>query len=403
MPHFYKRPWWGAPKNFDDRKKERKVSWLELFYDLVYVAAISQLIHQLTGHLSWNTLGYSFVLFCMIFWSWVNGSQYYDLHGSDSIRTRLLTFWQMLGLAGVAIAIHDAYEGHYQPITLAFIFLQLFMTYLWWSVGFWDPSHRVFSRYYTTNYLIAFMLLVLSLFVPEKYIVLIWIGVLVLNFSPGLIGHHTIVTELKKRGQVFSASLSIVERFGLFTIIVLAESILGTIGGVAEIKDREPMAWLAFALGILVSFLLWSLYFDMTSEQETKNGHHNLQWLIFLHLPLLFGLGVVGACIRLMTEDPSAYAHIHPLVSWTICLAVAIILLMIVSLTRIMKEEEEDRAYIRPVTRILVPEAVLIIFLPLVAGWLNTVVFLFLLVLLLLIPVVLGIYGWIRYKMQHLS
>jgi low temperature requirement protein LtrA len=42
--------WWGPPKRFDDRKHERKISWLELFYDLVYVAAISQLTHELAAH-----------------------------------------------------------------------------------------------------------------------------------------------------------------------------------------------------------------------------------------------------------------------------------------------------------------------------------------------------------------
>jgi low temperature requirement protein LtrA len=81
--------WWGAPKNFDDRKYERKISWLELFYDLVYVAAISQLTHHIAAHPSLHTVLLSFLLFSMVFWSWVNGSQYYDLHGPDSIRTRV--------------------------------------------------------------------------------------------------------------------------------------------------------------------------------------------------------------------------------------------------------------------------------------------------------------------------
>src|SRR6185369_10130734 len=98
MPVKHSNLWWGPPKNFDERKHERKISWLELFYDLVYVAAISQLTHQLATHPSWPVFGYSFLLFSMIFWSWVNGSQYYDLHGDDSIRTRVFTFFQMLAL-----------------------------------------------------------------------------------------------------------------------------------------------------------------------------------------------------------------------------------------------------------------------------------------------------------------
>ena len=62
--------WWGPPKNFAERKHERKISWLELFYDLVYVAAISQLTHHLAEHPSWHEAAYSFLLFALIFWSW---------------------------------------------------------------------------------------------------------------------------------------------------------------------------------------------------------------------------------------------------------------------------------------------------------------------------------------------
>src|SRR5215217_4510424 len=156
--------WWGAPKNFNERKNERKISWLELFYDLVYVAAIGQLTHQVAAHPSWRTAGYSFLLFALIFWSWVNGSQYYDLHGSDSIRTRLLTFWQMLAVAAVAITIPAVFEGHQQNFAVAFAVIQILITYLWWSVGLYDPSHRVFNKFYTFNYLIAFALLIISAF-----------------------------------------------------------------------------------------------------------------------------------------------------------------------------------------------------------------------------------------------
>ena len=390
--------WWGAPKNFNDRKQERKVSWLELFYDLVYVAAISQLTHQLTAHTTWSQLSYLLLLFCMIFWSWVNGSQFYDLHGSDSIRTRLLTFWQMLGVAAIAISIQDAFQGNYKTLTFSFAFIEIMITYLWWSVGFWDPSHRQFSRFYTNNFLIAFGLLIVSAFVENKYVTPIWIVVLLLNLTPGLIGARAIVRGIKERGQIFSASETIVERFGLFTIIVLAESILGTVSGVAEIKDKQPMAWIAFTLGILISFLLWSIYFDMTSEQETKPGYKYYLSLVFLHFPLLFALGVIGACMKVLLEDMQA--GIHLIVLWIFCIAIAVMLLMIVFLTTIMKQAEEDRSYIRPTVKVLITISAIVLLIPLFAKWLSTPVFLLLITLLLLVPVLIGVISWIRYKVK---
>ena len=389
--------WWGPPKNFDDRKDERKISWLELFYDLVYVAAISQLTHHLAGHLSWSELAYTFLLFCLIFWSWVNGSQYYDLHGNDSIRTRLFTFFQMLAVAAVAITISDAFEGHHRAFAISLSILEIIVTYLWWSVGLYDPSHRVFNKFYTFNYIIAFALLSGSAFTDHKTAVVLWIVALVLNLTPGLTGARTIITVLKQRGgQVFSASASIVERFGLFTIIVLAESIIGTVSGLTEVKDKQPAVWIAFILCILISFLLWSIYFDMTSEQETKKGYGYLQWLIFLHYPLLMALGVVGAAIKILLINEGD--HSQNSVYWIFCTAIASILLLTMFIASIMKEEEEDRSYIRPVSRLLVVTSVILMIIPLLGSYLTTISFLLIVSIILFVPVFVGIRSWVRFK-----
>jgi low temperature requirement protein LtrA len=388
--------WWGPPRNFNERKNERKISWLELFYDLVYVAAIAQLTHHLSAHLSWSDLAFSFLLFSLIFWSWVNGSQYYDLHGSDSIRTRLLTFWQMLAMAAIAISIPDAFEGHHQSFVIAFMVIQLLITYLWFSVGFYDPSHRVFNKFYTINYLLAFVLLFISIFTSYSTAIILFIPVLILNLTPSLIGARTIIRVLKQRGQVFSASASLVERFGLFTIIVLAESILATVTGIAGLKEKPAEAWIAFILGILIAFLLWSIYFDMTSEQETKPGYKYLQWFIFLHYPLLMALGVVGAAIRILLDN--LHAPSQQKLLWIFSTAIATILVMIVCISAIMKEEEEDRAYIRPVSRILLVTCIIVLIMPAFIPNPGAVTFLSIMAGILFIPVFIGIRSWVRFK-----
>jgi low temperature requirement protein LtrA len=145
---------------------------------------------------------------------------------------------QMLAVAAIAITIKDAFEGHHQNFSIAFSAIQILITYLWWSVGLYDPSHRVFNKFYTFNYLLAFSLLIVSIFTSHRTATILWIIVLVLNLTPGLTGARTIVRVLKERGQVFSASAAIIERFGLFTIIVLAESILGTVNGIAKSRTN---------------------------------------------------------------------------------------------------------------------------------------------------------------------
>ena len=199
----------------------------------------------------------------------------------------------------------------------------------------------------------------------------------------------------ERRRPVFSASAAIVERFGLFTIIVLAESILGTVTGIAEVKDKNPAAWIAFILGILIAFLLWSLYFDMTSEQETKKGYSYMLWFIFQHFPLLAAMSIVGACIKVLLAEMEA-PNLN--VKWIFCLSLSTILFMIVGLTKIMQEEEEDRAYIRPVSRILIVTGIIILIIPLFGRELKTLAFLSIIAIILLVPVLIGVRSWVQYK-----
>jgi low temperature requirement protein LtrA len=384
--------WWEAPKNFSDRKNERKIGWLELFYDLVYVAAIGQLTHQLAAHPSWDALAYSFLLFALVFWSWVNGSQYYDLHGNDGIRTRFFTFFQMLAVAAVAISISDAFNGNHQGFAIAFLVVQCIVTYLWWSVGLYDPGHKKFNIFYTVNYSIAFALLLLSVFTGHGIATVLWTVALVFNLTPPLTAAATIVKELKKIGQVFTASATIVERFGLFTIIVMTESILSTVNGISEIENKQAVTWVAFILGILIAFLLWSLYFDMTSGQETKRGYQYLQFLIFLHFPLLASLGVVGASIKLLLIN---IGHELPLtIQWMFCISLSIILYCIVGIANIKEEDEEDGTYIRPVSRLLIIAGVVMLIIPFFGTHLATLTFMVIIAIILFIPVFIGIRSW---------
>ena len=391
---FSKIAWWGAPKNFKDRQNDRKIGWLELFYDLVYVAVIAQFTHRLSSHPTWSTVGYSFLLFSLVFWSWVNGSQYYDLHGNDGIRTRFLTFWQMLAIAAVAITIPGAFEGHHCSFAITFAIVQILITYLWWSVGLYDPNHRKYSIFYTTNYLIGFILLLASVAVSAEHATIIWVVVLLLNISPPLVGARTIVKGLREQGQEFTASASIVERFGLFTIIVLAESILGTVAGIAEVQDKEPLVWIAFILGIFISFLLWSLYFDLTTD-EAKKGYGNMQLLIFLHFPLLFSLGMVGACIKTLLAHMEAGSD--SVVQWMLCISIATIAFTIVGLTAIMEAEGIDKLYIKPTARLLLVTGLIILITPFFTYSLGTFGFLSIISITLFIPVFIGVRTWIHY------
>src|ERR1044071_7817353 len=182
--------WWGAPKKFDRVMKERRISWLELFYDLVYVIAIARITHHLSLHISVNGFLEYASLFILIYWGWLNGSLYHDLHGNEGLRTRLMTLWQMMIIAALAITIERSEGKQYFNITIVFMIMQFYITYMWWSIGIYDKEHRRYNPPYTILFLLSFVLMGLSLFISQEWLKIIVPLVIIGNYSPPFIAQR---------------------------------------------------------------------------------------------------------------------------------------------------------------------------------------------------------------------
>ncbi|HQW83511.1 MAG TPA: low temperature requirement protein A [Ferruginibacter sp.] len=285
------KQWWGAPKKIAAEKVERKISWLELFYDLVYVIAISTITHKVATHFTINALLDYFFFFVIIYWGWLNGSLYHDLHGSEGLRTKLLTLWQMTIVAALVITLHDN-SGHQQfNTTVVLLIMQLYITYLWWSVGLYDKAHRKLNKPYTIIYLIAFVFICSTLFVSQAYSrTLLYISLL-LNCMPPFVSHFI----LKRNTSALTLTSSMTERLGLFTIIVFGEVVLGVINGIIAMHNLNATIWFEFVLAISIVFALWWLFFTIISDRKCKNGLLYSSLLELLFIPTLIGLDLLGA------------------------------------------------------------------------------------------------------------
>src|SRR5580698_5393768 len=165
-----KNKWWQPPRQFEDGKNERKISWLELFYDLVYVACIGQITSHIAAHPGGKDIGYAILFFVFIYWSWINGTQYYELHGNDTVRTRWFVFLQMLAIGAVAISAPAAFRDNGFNFTVSFLVIQGIIIYLLASVSFYDRSHIKLSGPFLLCYSAAFAILFISLFCPPPAI-----------------------------------------------------------------------------------------------------------------------------------------------------------------------------------------------------------------------------------------
>jgi len=282
--------WWGPPKKFDEPEEDRRVSWLELFYDLVYVIAIARITHHFALHVSINGFLEYISLFILIFWGWLNGSLYHDLHGNEGLRTRLMTLWQMMIIAALAITIDQSPERRYENITIVLMVMQLYITYLWWAVGFYDRSHRRYNLPYTILYLAALALMALSLAVPHAWLKLIIPLVLICNYAPPFVSN----VLLRRDRMELNLSSSMVERMGLFTIIVFGEVVLGVVTGISKTGAKDFNDLFNFALALSIVFALWWLFFTLIANRKVKPGFVKATYLELLYIPALVSLGLVA-------------------------------------------------------------------------------------------------------------
>ncbi len=168
------RQWWQPPRNIRDREEERRVTFLELFYDLVYVVFIAELPRTLAGHVNLAGGGGFVFMFVTVWVAWMNGSMSHDLHGNDDIRTRVFTFLQMFTVAAMAVFAHSALGEGSMGFALSFAAYQLILTWLWWCTGVYDPNHRPLSQPYSLAFLISTLLFVASVFVPVPWRFYLW-------------------------------------------------------------------------------------------------------------------------------------------------------------------------------------------------------------------------------------
>ena len=392
-----KRTWWQPPRRFEGRQTDRKISWLELFYDLVYVACIGQITSQIAAHTDGENIGYAVLLFVFIYWSWINGTQYYELHGNDTVRTRWLVFLQMLAVGFLAISVPGAFRGNIFSLTVSFLTVQGVIIYLFASVSFYDRSYIRLSGPLLLCYGAAFILLIISLFCSRQAVLPLFLLAILIDLSAPVLSGRYLTKILSSRGQQFSGSSTLVERFGQFTLIVLAESVLGTVSGFSLADTNSWLVWFIFCLSISIAFLLWSIYFDMTNEQDLKKGYRHYQYFVFIHLVLLGALGVFGACLKDLvghfeTPVPAALSRI-------IFISLSVFLLAVCGLGRLIAvDDRQTGSYLRQVIRWNMVVAILLLVISAFLKNCPAVGLLLTLFLLLAIPVVVGIVTWLKYN-----
>jgi low temperature requirement protein LtrA len=383
---------WQPPARFEDRPTDRRITFLELFFDLVFVVVISQLAHRLAEHPSWSGVGWFAFLFYAIWSSWINGTLYHDLHGTNDVSARVFTFAQMLAVAVMAAFIADVPGAGSGGFALAYAANSGVLVILWLRTGLHDPSHRAASVPYSFAYLVAAVLFAVSASADQGARLWFWTIGLAIQILGNVVAFKRWTPPASQTGDaVIATTPSLIERLGLFVIIVLGEVIVGAVDGMAEVAPVEPEGIAIGLLGILVAIGLWWIYFDLVSHRAPVSNRTQL-WL-YLHLPFVIAIGAGGAGVLNTVEH--ATGAVPDAVRWLLVGSLAVAVVSVAAIAWTLEVRRRYPQIYRPAQAALVVSALLSLAVGM-TDW-GAKPILASLAALLLAPVATGMFVWLRH------
>jgi low temperature requirement protein LtrA len=385
-----KREWWAKPKlrTDEEEERERRVSWLELFYDLVFVVVISELSHQLAEHISAEGVVSFILLFIPVWWVWIGGTFYNERFETQDISNRVFVFLQMLPVAALAVFAHDGLGNTSVGFALSYAAARGIINFLWVRGGWHDRRFWPVAQRFGLGFSLSVVLFVVSVFVPPPWRFVLW----ALGLVSDLV---TPVFTLGLQARLPRLSSSrLPERFGLFVIIVLGETIVGVVRGVAEQPQLTSGLVVTGILGIALGFGLWWVYFDFVARRQFRVGiWWSFTWS-YLHLLLLMSIVAAGAGVNnvVASEETSLPDDVCWLISGAI--AAGLIIIGLLELTLRRREDEPTHPRLSPGLKFAAGLGAL--GLGGIGYGLGSISLLSLLFGLILIPMIYGAYAWFR-------
>ena len=248
-----------------DSGEEQRATTLELFYDLVFVFAITQVSHLLLDNLTWEGAGQASLALLVVWWAWNYTTWVTNELDPDSTAVRLLLLGIMLGSLVMAVAIPQAFGAHGLLFAGAYVAIQIgrhsFMTFLSADRG---TIERERAGRILTWFVAAGILWIAGGLAEGSERTVLWVAALAIDYAaPFALFWVPGRPRLTESAWHVEAS-HFAERFQLFVIIALGETIVITGTATSEL-DLDLAVVSAFVLAFLGTAALWWLYFSYVS------------------------------------------------------------------------------------------------------------------------------------------
>ncbi|WP_328676868.1 low temperature requirement protein A [Streptomyces sp. NBC_00322] len=291
-------------------EEHRAATPLELFFDLCFVVAIAQagvqLVHALAeDHVGDGVLSYVMVFFA-VWWAWMNFTWFSSAYDNDDALYRVVTLVQIAGVLILAAGVTRAFEDHdFLVVWLGYIVMRIALTSQWLRAArSASGAERTMALRYAGGVILCQIGWSALLFAPES--ARGWI------FLVMAIAEMCVPAYAEKDFHTNWHPHHIAERYGLFTIIVLGETIAAaTIAVKSGVDENEALGDLLPIAGggLLIVFAAWWIYFVVPAHDRLTSSKEGFLWG-YGHYGIFASAAAIGAGIEVAVEQAVGTAHI---------------------------------------------------------------------------------------------
>jgi low temperature requirement protein LtrA len=306
----------------DPAEPNRASSALEALYDLVFVVAVSSLVLQLVQRVeqgnALTAIAPFLLVFFAIWWAWINFTWFASAYDTDDVLYRVLTVVQMAGVLVLAAGVPLAFDKlDFSVTTIGYVVMRVGQIAQWTRAAIEHPRSRPTSLRYIVAVSLIQLCWVLRESFPEP--------VMVLAVSSVLQALELLTPVWAQRtGDLRWHPHHIAERYGLFVIILLGESVLAAVSGMqaslALHGVTSDLVIVSVASLVLVVALWWAYFLQPAGEGLERRRNLSLYWG-YGHFLLFAALAAVGAGLDAAVQT-SAHAEGAHLLSVGLTLAI---------------------------------------------------------------------------------
>ena len=279
-----------------------KVTFVELFFDLVFVFAVTQLSHLLLHALNPAGAAQTMLLLLAVWWVWIFTSWVTNWLDPERTAVRLMLFGLMIAGVILAASIPKAFDERGLWFAGAYVSMQLGRAlFALWAVRGHSPDN--FRNFQRIAAWLAFSAVfwIAGGFADGQMRFALWALAMLIEFVSPSLGFWTPGLGRSTARDWDIAGGHIAERCGLFVIIALGESVLLTGATFSQIETWSALSLAGLAVNLVGSIAMWWIYFNIGAERASHRistsdtpGQLGRLAYTYLHIILVAGI-IVGA------------------------------------------------------------------------------------------------------------